>query len=109
MEVKSKIWLEEGGELVFGEGKYLLLKEIEKTGSLNKAAANLNINYRKCWAQVKAIEDRLQVRFVEKIKGGEQGGGTVLTDKGREFIRKYEKLTAGMNEIVDKRFNKVFN
>ena len=59
MQVKSKIWLEEDGELVFGEGKYRLLKEISKTGSLNKAAANLNINYRKCWAQVKIIEERL--------------------------------------------------
>lgn len=38
MKIKSKIWLEKRNGLIFGEGKSELLKAIDETGSISKAA-----------------------------------------------------------------------
>jgi len=35
MKVKSKVWIEKNGELVFGAGRAMILRYILKTGSIN--------------------------------------------------------------------------
>lgn len=37
-KIKSKIWIESNGQILLGEGRVSLLKAIDETGSLNKAA-----------------------------------------------------------------------
>ena len=46
LKAKSKVWLEKDGRLVFGIGKATILSQIQKTGSINKAAKELNMSYR---------------------------------------------------------------
>ena len=42
MKVNCKFWFEDdNGKKFFGKGNYLLLKEIDKTKSLNKASKNM--------------------------------------------------------------------
>ena len=45
MKVNCKFWFEDdNGKKFFGKGNYLLLKEINKTKSLNKASKNLKMS-----------------------------------------------------------------
>ncbi len=83
LQVKSKVWLEKNGKLVFGTGKYLILKTIAETGSINQAAKVLNMSYRHIWSYVSSIEKRLGYPLLAKNKGGKNGGGAVLTDSAR--------------------------
>ena len=46
MQVKSKVWVEAGGEIVAGDGKINLLERIEETGSIQKAAGEIGMSYR---------------------------------------------------------------
>jgi molybdate transport system regulatory protein len=108
MQIKSKVWIEVDGEPVFGSGRQLLLKAIDEYGSINKAAKEVNISYRKAWGYLKAMEDRLGIKLVERQVGGRNGGGAVLTEDAREFLRKYERLEEGIKEFVDGRFREVF-
>jgi molybdate transport system regulatory protein len=108
MEIRSKIWLEINGEPVFGSGRRALLQGIAKYGSINKAAKNINISYRKALSYIQAMEQRLRIRLVERKAGGKHGGGAVLTEEAKDLLKKYERLEHGINEILDRRFIKIF-
>jgi molybdate transport system regulatory protein len=108
MQIRSKVWIEVDGEPVFGSGRQLLLKAIDEYGSINKAAKKIHISYRKAWGYIKAMEDRLGIKLVERQVGGRNGGGAILTEDAREFLCKYDRLEEGIKEFVDERFKGVF-
>lgn len=108
MEIRSKLWIEVGGLPVFGRGRRFLLNAIDRHGSINQAAREINISYRKAWGYIKAMEERLGIRLIERRAGGKNGGGAVLTAEAREFLEKYEALEKGIQELVDRRFRSVF-
>lgn len=108
MEIRSKFWIEIDEEPVFGRGRRFLLEAIDTYGSINQAAKEINISYRKAWSYIKAMEDRLGIKLVERHVGGRNGGGTVLTDDARDFLRKYMMMEEGLREIVDDRFRQIF-
>ncbi len=85
-----------------------MLEAIEKYGSINQAAKEINISYRKAWGFIKAMEERLGFRLVNRQTGGRNGGGASLTKDAREFLEKYAALEHGIRELVDRRFNQVF-
>jgi molybdate transport system regulatory protein len=77
-------------ESSIGPGKIELLEEIERAGSLSKAARDLGMSYRRAWL----LLDSLNSSFVEPVAvtraGGYGGGGGVtLTRLGKELIRVY--------------------
>ncbi len=89
MEVKHKIWLEIEGKVIFGHGRYSLLRAIDQYKSLNAAAKQLNMSYRAAWGRLKATEERLGIKLVEMDA---KGGGTRLTKEAREFLDKFDRL-----------------
>ena len=108
MEIKSKLWIESKGKPVFGRGRRFLLEAIDKHGSINQAAKEMSISYRKAWAYIKAMEERLGFKLIARQTGGKNGGGAVLTQEAKLFLKKYAALEMGMKEIVDERFRKIF-
>ncbi len=106
---KFKLWLHgEESEGVFGDGKWRLLKEIERQGSLKAAAETLGISYRKAWGDLRKAEQRLGIKFIEKHRGGHDGGETCLTEVGKEWVKGYGRLRAKVEEAVDEGFNEHF-
>ena len=108
MDIKSKLWIEVEGEPVFGRGRRFLLQAIDTSGSINRAAKEINISYRKAWSYIKAMEERLGIKLVERHAGGKNGGGENLTGEARDFLKKYEMMEEGIKEIVDKKFRRIF-
>jgi len=108
MDIRSKIWIEVGGEPVFGRGRRFLLEAIDRHGSINQAAKEINLSYRKAWSYLKAMEQRLGVKLVESRAGGKNGGGATLTNEARMLILRFSALERGIRDIVDERFVKIF-
>lgn len=108
VEIRSKLWIEVDGEPVFGRGRRFLLEAIDKYGSINQAAKQVNLSYRKAWSYIKAMEERLGIKLVETTTGGKNGGGAKLTEEAKEFIKKYESIEQDIKEIVDSKFQKIF-
>lgn len=108
MEIRSKFWTEIGGEPVFGKGRCSLLKAVDTYGSINRAAKEVNISYRKAWSYIKAMEERLDVKLVEKHSGGRNGGGAAITERARDFLKKYETMEENLREIIDEKFRQIF-
>lgn len=108
MEIRSKLWIEMRGEPVFGRGRRLLLEAIDTYGSINRGAKEVNISYRKAWSYIKSMEERLGIKLVERQAGGRHGGGAALTKDARAFIKKFEVMEGGFEDLVDKRFVELF-
>jgi len=109
MEIRSKLWIEIGGEPVFGRGRRFLLQAIDSHGSINRAAREVGISYRKAWSHIKAMEDRLNMKLIDRQTGGRNGGGAALTDDAKAFLKKFEAMEEGLRESVDEKFRKIFN
>ncbi len=108
LDIRSKIWLEIEGETVFGSGRRALLNEIDRLGSINKAAKAINISYRKALSYIQSMESRLGSVLVIRQAGGRNGGGASLTDDAHNLIEKYRNLESGVNDMLDKKFAEVF-
>jgi len=108
MKIKSKFWIEVGGSPVFGRGKRCLLEAIDKCGSINQAAKEIKMSYRKAWGHLNAMEGRLGIKLIERKAGGKDGGGAALTENARNFLKKYRQLERGLQHTVDERFKKIF-
>ena len=85
LQVRSKIWLEMGGEPVFGQGREDLLRLIRKTNSINAAAKAMGISYRKAWTYIDAMEKRLGFPLVIRQRGGPAEGNPCSVRKRRPF------------------------
>lgn len=108
MHIKSKVWLEKDGELVFGTGKLLILKAISETGSINQAAKKLKMSYRHAWSYIRSAEKRIGQPLLLKVKGGKDGGGALLTDYAKNLIAKFEQLEDEVKEFTNKRYKEIF-
>jgi len=108
MQVKSKVWIEAGGEVVAGDGKIDLLERIEETGSIQKAAGEIGMSYRHAWGFLKKMEKRGGIKLVITQIGGREGGGARLTPQGRDFLKRYLVFRDGLDEYIESKFKKAF-
>lgn len=108
MEIKLKVWLEQEGEVVAGDGKVRLLKLIEPHGSIQKAAQENGMSYRHAWGAIRKIEMRSGLKLVETQAGGRAGGGARLTAPGRDFVARYARFSDGLEEIIQNKFQEAF-
>lgn len=108
-----KIWLSTyKGEGILGDGKIMLLKAIDREGSLMKATELLKISYRKAWGNIKEAEELLGFNLVEKYRGGGSGGRTLLSPEGKALVDAYDQLQEDIQKSVDehsKKFFKILN
>lgn len=109
MEVKVKTWIENNGQVVFGEGRKELLQLIEKTGSLNKAAKELQMSYRAAWGKIKDTEKRLGFPLLTTQTGGAAGGGSRLTDRARKWLEAFSRLEETLNKSAQHEFDTLFS
>jgi len=101
-----KIWLSaKDGIGIMGDGKWQILKAIEKHGSLKAATEALGITYRRTWGDLKKIENDLGVQLLEKSRGGKQGGATVLTHEGQNLVNAFDTFHNKVDEFIEEAFN----
>ncbi len=101
--VRAKLWLEIDGKPFFGDGRFRLLKGIDKYGSINQASKAAGIPYRRAWSYLHAMEERLGVKLIVTQTGGNNGGGTVLSMEAREFLSRYEEMMSHLEEVLKKK------
>ena len=91
MKAVTKImFLDDNGEKFFGEGPARLLRGIEEKGSLRAAALSMGMAYTKALTLIKNAEAALDFPLVIRTTGGKSGGGSTLTEEGKEWLAKYE-------------------
>ena len=107
MEIKSKFWIENKGEVVVGSGKATLLLAVSRLGSIQRAAGEFGMSYRHAWGAIRRIEQRAGFKIVETKLGGRDRGAQ-LTPQGKAFIKATDALFRDLQMIVEKRFQRKF-
>ena len=91
-ELHFRLRITKGDAIALGPGKIDLLQAIEAAGSLTAAARSLNMSYRRAWLLVDTMNRCFREPVVKTAAGGVRGGGTVLTDVGRDVVRRYRHV-----------------
>jgi len=91
-------------EPFYGPGVQQLLGWIGQTGSLQEACLHMEISYSKGRKMVKQLEQQLGFPVVQRWTGGSGGGGSVLTEKGRNLMDAYEKMVAAVQDFTDQAY-----
>jgi molybdate transport system regulatory protein len=107
MKVSYKIWLDHHGK-AFGDGPYELLKGVEKTKSLHRAAQQMGMAYSKAWRLLGMLEERLGFPLLERRTGGPSGGGSRVTPAAKEFMERYGRFQKETRESLEKVYRKHF-
>jgi molybdate transport system regulatory protein len=94
INIETRFWIEKNGQTFLGSGRISLLEEIIKTGSISKAAKGLGMSYKKAWELVDKMNSIADSPLVIKETGGKNGGGTLLTEKGKSIVTEFRKLEA---------------
>ena len=92
MKLVTKIlFTDDNGIRFFGEGPCRLLRCIERTGSVRKAAMEMEMAYSKASKILKQAEENLGFSLTTRSAGGKDGGGSVLTPEGKLWLQQYEQ------------------
>ena len=95
-------------EAILTQESVQFLEMIDQTGSLQGACACMHMSYSKGWTRLKKMEKETGYPLTIRTSGGEGGGGTTLSDKGRKMIAAYNRFTREMQEEADLLFDKYF-
>jgi molybdate transport system regulatory protein len=82
------------------KGRIELLEKIAETGSISAAARALGLSYKAAWEAVDAMNNLSHAPLLERVAGGRQGGGTVLTERGREVVQAFGRMEAVYGEFL---------
>jgi len=86
--VRSKIWIEDmEGNVVFGLGRYRILKMIRRLGSMHAAAKELQMSYRAVWMRIRSSEERIGKQLVVR-----EGKGSRLTPFAEKLMKQFKRL-----------------
>ncbi|MGB7918442.1 MAG: LysR family transcriptional regulator [Desulfobacterales bacterium] len=98
--IRTKIWIQNpDGKVVFGLGRYRILKAVQDTGSLQAAAKELKMSYRAVWMRIRASEKRIGRELVVR-----DGKGSRLTPFAENLMKQYKRLLA----ILEKESDEVY-
>lgn len=106
--VTKIIFLDDNNAKFFGPGPDSLLSAVEKTGSLRAAALSMNMAYTKALKLIRQAETALGFPLIIRTTGGKDGGGSVLTPQGKEWMLRYEAYRAACVEANRKLYLEFF-
>ena len=100
--VHFRIWIDDNNETFLGAGRINLLEKIIETGSITNASKELKMNYRTVWQIIKKINEHAEKPLVINVRGGVGGGGgSVVTDFGKEMMNRYYLIENKFKEIIE--------
>jgi molybdate transport system regulatory protein len=84
-----------------GPGMAELLERISRLGSIRKAAASMEMSYRKAWLLLQGMQKTFGAPVVATETGGAAGGGAQLTELGGRLLKTYRVIEKNAASAVD--------
>lgn len=85
----------------FGPGVCELLERIRGTGSIQAAAARMELSYTKAWKILNRAEQELGKNLINRVSGGRNGGSSTLTEAGEKAVSDFREMEAKLNDYAD--------
>ena len=106
IEIDNRIWISRNGEPFLGHGRVLLLENIDREGSINKAAKALGMSYKRAWQMVSAMNRLADDPVLECNSGGAGGGGSMLTEKGKKMVMEFRRIDKKCRTLLERELEK---
>lgn len=102
VSVAATLSLRRADQAFLGGDRIGMLAAIDRFGSITKAAREVGVCYKTAWDAVDAMNNAAERPLVERAAGGHGGGGTVLTDEGKETVRLYGVLRDEHQRFIER-------
>ena len=100
---RPALWID--GELRLGgllDSRIIaLLRAIEQTGSINRAARQVGLSYKGAWQMIERANNGAPKILVSTATGGSKGGGTSLTEAGRSLLALFTQLEEQHRQFIE--------
>ncbi len=101
IELRGSVWMTVGGENFGGPGRVELLARIAECGSITHAAKAMKMSYKAAWDAIDSMNNLAGEPLVERLTGGKGGGGTHLTQRGRQLVDNFRIIEREHRKFVD--------
>lgn len=78
-----------------------LLKAIDETGSLSKAAKKVGMTYKAVWDAIYNIQNLSGISLILTKSGGKGGGGAVLSEEARHLLKSFYDKEKQINDYLN--------
>ena len=95
--------------LFFDSKTAMLLSLIEETGSVRAACSRMQISYSAGWNSLRNLENQMHKSIVSRSQGGTGGGNSLLTDDGKDLLRRFTQYEAWVREEATEQFQIFFD
>ena len=99
--VEGRFWLNVGDRGFLGLGRIELLERIGTLGSISAAARAMGMSYKAAWDAIDAMNNLADQPLLIRQVGGRRGGGTRLTEYGRQVIAQYRVAADAHRKFID--------
>ena len=86
----------------------MLLMLVDETKSVRAAGQRMQLSYSSCWNIIRNLESQLSFPLIERSQGGAGGGTSVLTDRGRELLSRYNAYQKELKERANQLYTQYF-
>jgi molybdate transport system regulatory protein len=107
LTVNGSIWIECNRERFFGPGPVELLERINETGSINQAAKQMQMSYKKAWEIINMLNTQAANPLVVTQTGGASGGGSIISAEAKELIAWHRSLRDRFKAFLEKETEKL--
>jgi len=99
-QVRTKVWLELGGDFFAGDGGIHLLGGIPRHGSLAQTVREIGWSYRHAWGYLRRAERALGTPIVRNRAGRGAARGMELTETGHLLLERLRALRERIDEAI---------
>ncbi len=97
------------GSILYDDRLNMLLHLVYDTRSVLDACSLMQMSYSAAWKMLNQVEDAIGYPLVRRIRGGPEGSGTELTEKGRVLMEAFDRYTQHLNREAQTLFQQHFS
>ena len=86
----------------------MLLTLVDETKSVRAAGQRMQLSYSSCWNIIRTLESQLSYALIERSQGGAGGSTSLLTQKGRELLDRYNAYDKALKDQANVLYNQYF-
>lgn len=108
--VRPEISVALAREVIFLDSKTAtLLALVDETNSVKTACQRMQISYTSAWSLIRTLESQLSYPLLLRSQGGATGGTSVLSDRGKQLLKKFLDYQTELRNYAKLLYEKCFS